>query len=337
MTSAKTTFTIDDRSTNVVSLSGISLGMSIISPKGVPNKERLITTERQLREFAGDAHPSLGPSLYAAYRYLDQGASLWLSRGISADSKCAAALVRSQTKALPTGPVTSISDECLTVLGIKDGLSWSELPSYAFPSYLGNRVYTDPAILVNKAVSSGTQIQVNSFGGLEVGDKISAVLNPDLESLNDQFTGEGESLPFYTIKSLTDSEIIKETITLDGPITVLAGTEIKYDVAGTPTSYVPAIYVLEDANATATVVVNNSDLIAQDADVDFGGQAFSVISKQQITLPVKYVVTEEEITSSIVAQASVLVISTYEYFDRDAFLVYATPGADGNSLTFVLD
>lgn len=328
--SAKVTFAIDDRSTNVTSISGIAVGMVAQMDRGEPFKPKFITNPDQLKRFAGDASPVLGSTLYAAKRYLTQGNQLWLTRAISDDSLTSAVLVRSKTIPVPTTPVSSINSECLTVKGL-DGLKWNDIPSYQFPLYLGNREYIDPGVLVTED-SSQDKLYVNDITAFSEGDKVSAILNPDLDVLNDPDDTAGEVVPFSTIKEVVDTEVAKEIIILNTVLTVAAGTEIKYlDESDSEVSYVPAVIVQEDAVSANTLVVNNSDLIHMDHDIVISASQYTLVSKDIINVPVKYLLLESPLVAS--KNDSVLIIDKYEYEERDSLLIHTTPGTFGNRIS----
>lgn len=331
--SAKTTFNIDDRSTNVVSLAGISIGMAVMASKGEPFTPKFITKDSQLLDQFGDVHPALGSTLYAAKRYLDQGNALWMARAVSDDAKCAAALVRSKVRDLPQTPVGEISSDCLAVLGLKDGLTWDEAQKYVFPTYLGNRVYSNPQVTVTEITTNKKIIPVSDVSQFEEGQRISLVVNPDLDDLNDPTNSNGEDLAAYIIEEVVDTEITKEVVHLGSAITATKGTEVMYMASDVATSYSPAIFLTEDVNNANTIVVNNSDLINGVDTLSVNASEATVVSKELIKVPSKALALDAMVAGPIALDTNVLIIEEYEFEDRDAFLVHLTPGTDGNRVS----
>lgn len=341
MPSAKTTIAIDDRSTNVVSLAGVTIGLPVNSRKGIPFKDILITNTTQLADYCGDPHPSLGTTLYAAKRYLKQGNALRLVRAVSASAVSGAALMRGKIKDVPSDFVGDLPDESKIILGLKGGVKWDDADTFVFPTYLTNRVYADPKVKVAAPSANTNKLYVNSVVEFTPGDKISYVdASVTLESLNDPTTGVGEATDFYDIQSIFDGIVKKEVIIVDKPVTASKGTEVKFMDAGTgvATSFSPPIMILEDVKASNTVVVSDSDLIdpALQISIVVGSTptTFNVTKKHIADVPTKYLVLDKNVITPSVMDQKVLIIENYEYEDNDAFLVYATPGVWSKDVSF---
>lgn len=333
MSSAKTTFAIDDRSTSVVSIAGIAMGIAVVSDRGEPGVVRIITSPKNLLQKYGDPNPKLGTSMYAAKRYLDQGNVMYTSRAVSAAARCAAALVRAKVDDLTTLPVGDISDNSKVILGLDNGISWNDRNSFTFPTYLGNRVYSDPDILVMSSTTDTDKVPVSSIAGMSVGSMVSFAVNPVLADLNSSTTSAGETLAHYSINALSTEVIVKDTVTLDASVSCPANTEILYEDPNNGdalTSYSPKVFVTEIADATSTVVVNNSDLVDPNYTHSINSTSVGIISKQLVDVNVNYVTIDSQLSGvTIPKDAKMLVIEEYEYQDRDSMLVYTTPGSAG--------
>ncbi len=339
MTAAKTTFSIDDRSTNVVSLDGITVGLAYVGKKGRPFDAQLITTHKQLVDYAGDPHPSMGTTLYAAKRYLNQGNKLWLSRAVSAEATCGAVLVRGRTQDIPTGAVSSLPDGCLSVLPLKGGIKWDEVKAFTFPTYLTNREYEDSTVVVDQNITSSREIPVLDLTKFSVGESIS-ILGADgsvsLDQVNSNKDNVGENLPLYKIEKLIDTMVTKEVITVDSAVTCPAGTELKYmdQLTSQATSFNPKVVVLEAADNQTQLIVNNSDLINPSVPL-----VVAISSPKQVDLTKKehvgfqYKALQVDADCTAKKNDKILKMTKYEYEDLDSFMVYTTPGSHSKDIS----
>lgn len=331
MTAAKATFSIDDRSTSVVSLSGVTVGAVYVGQKGDPFTAKIITNPAQLRDYAGDFDPKYGISLKAAMRYLDEGNKLYLSRAVSTAALCGGALVRGQVEELPQGPVKELPDNCLAIKGLDKGISWDGIKSYSFPTYLTSRTYADPKVTVSHASDDPKILHVTSNKEFKIGDRI--VVSGDDKTV-EQLNAENDlSLPFATVNNVVTEDKEVEIITLSAPTSVAKGTEVKYINEEVATSYSPKIFTTDDVVDSTTVPVSDSDMIDFSTQIVFGDveDQHTVENKDIVPVTQVYLSLDSALTAKV--SNKVFIISKYEMEDLDAFLVYTTPGIHAKDIS----
>lgn len=374
--SAKVVFSTIDRSNMFSADEGMHAAIVVNSDKGQVNVPTLVTSESNLISLYGTPNPSKGISMLSAMIYFNVGGGnkLWVVRAAHKDIKFASALVRSKIGSIPKDPTNTINDECLIVKPISGGLTQEEIDSYVFNNYLTNKIYIKPKTdLVDNIVSTGTDLttfRVTDSSYFSEGDYISVDSDGLLDALNSPNDSYGEDEPTFKIQKVYDDKVVYENLHVSKPVTAKSGTEIflvdsqhisEEDENGVTRETV--LYkriafpkhpkLVRDAQGSAELLVDDTDLIPDDAMVCVGGEvdnsyvnleALQKLVDQQGGILVDTIKKSPyiEVGHCITIEGNldatkdkvIYKVQQSEFEKRDSFLVYALyPGKWGNDVT----
>lgn len=337
MTSAKVTFKEQDRSAIVPSLSGVYVGVTIVSEKGPIGKPTLITGTNQFLSVFGNPNPRLGTSAYSALISLKQGNKLWVTRAAHEDATFAAALVRSKILSIPQGKTDVLTSEHLIINPIAEGLTQAQLDSYVFPTYITNKEYAKLVNTVFEDVDNSLEVRVSSFDDIEVSDSVSFVApEVTLATLNSDTTQAGEDEPTYQVLELINRPITYDKGVVKTPVTVSKGDVILQVLEDDSTvPYTGNPVVLRSVTNSTEILISNTDYIANNDKIRIGAVEVIFDKKMVYTEQAKILKLDAKVTVASTEYIAKVVQSEFE--DRDAFLVYAsTQGAHGKDLSFAI-
>jgi len=309
MGSAKVIVKVQDRSAIVPAQEGLYGGIVIRAWKGQINKPRLVTSVSEFLDVYGtpkvDKH-----EYYSALTYLNESNKLWVVRAAAEDAKYGAALVRFNVNPVPnTLPdIDYIPDPIVKPL--ETGLTQDELEAYEFPLYERNREFSDIISTVVDSVQNINIFQVNSFGDLEVNDRI--VFGDPVDN----------DTPAYTITKKYEQEVSYDQITLASNITGSKGDEIVWvDSDSNENSYDPKVYLVRDVDSSTNILVNNSDPVHNGDNVRVKGTSDKIAVNDKNIYTEIHLMLEVDNNVTLTKGEVFRKITQSKWEERDSFLI----------------
>ena len=325
MSSAKTYTRVQDRSSIVPSLPGVSSAVHVIARQGPIGEPILIGSTTEYISIFGEPDPSLGVSAYSALTYLTQGNKLYVTRAIHEDARFSAALVRWKIEDLDTGYPAADYEPDRIVNPILNGLTSSQIAQYQFEVSSRDREYSDPEVQITKA-ETGNLIRVDGFGGLESGHQV-IISTGAMGALVGTETK-------HDIEETITVEAVYTRITLDAPVTASEGDVVDKNDGGY-TTYTDDPEIGKSSAASSDIFVLNADYIQPGDTIRIGGAGgdeAAVVEKNIYTEDTFFLQLGANVTVAI--DDNVFRLTEDEFEEKDAFLIHSVnPSLDWNKLS----
>ena len=313
MTSAKSRIVQDDRSAIVTSLSGINTATLINSAWGPLVGEA--SNPEELKTKFGQSPLGKGSSWMGASALSENTKGLTLARVVAPNAKHSAVTLRHKITAVDFNaigqPNPAVDYAVSPVIG---GIALESVDNFVFPQTASVRTYGETLLAVESVTGSKvTVVTSDAFANLVDGQSL---------SFGASLAGLSGASDVYVIESLDTVTEVIDTIVVSGNVTTTAGAEVFNITSGSPVSFSPAVFIVNDSTGAVNLVVTDNDQMVNTLAIRIGSTDVTVTGKSTSSLTSQVITLAEDSTTAVKGNGVFLQL-TADTEQRDAILVYA--------------